>query len=114
MNMTRAEWVIEWRRRRVEKEGIEITLSNYSAALSEVYDYIYTPKEQAYMRLVNRYRPKLRQEHFDKVESFKSPARQRAKELLKTIVYSESPFLKMTAKDEPSFYGTFIPVKLTW
>ena len=98
--MTKKEWAIHWRQFRSNRPKVFNTTGQLTAALRELYDYSFTPKQSAFIRLVNRYKKKLGPEYFEQIERWKPDAKARASEIFKTLVYSKNPFLGMLIKKD--------------
>lgn len=108
--MSREEWKLHWQRVRAERPKSYVCIGQITPALQELYDYVYLPKQDVYIHLVNRYKAKLRQEHFDKIESWKPEAKKRAKERLGQFVYYKNPLFELFSKG--GFKGSYMPVPM--
>jgi hypothetical protein len=111
--MTRLEWKNHWRQLRESKSKEEISTGTMVAVLKERYDYIYTPKQEAFIRLACRYKTKLPKSYQDKIESWKPEARRLGSERLKSLIYGKNPFLDLLPKDD-EFKGKYVPIPIMY
>lgn len=117
--MTKAQWVRQWREIRIQKRlsaNKSLTSTTFVAALREVYDYIYLPKQTVFIDLVERYQTKLSPEFIIKsqelIKKWKPEAKVRASDIMKNLIYNSNSFLKMIPKDE--FKGAYIPIPIIY
>lgn len=121
--MTKNQWINKYREKRIEQRNFwrnqpTTGFSNtFNAVLKELYDYIYTDKQQVSITLVHRYKEKLPVEYVKKhetlVEIWKPEAKIRAAEMWKSLIYAKNPFLAMIPK-ENEFSGKYYPVPIKY
>lgn len=112
--MNRLEWKLHYRQVRLDAKNsyFQVTAGDFTSALKELYGYIYTPKQDVFIRLCGRYRDQLDKSYFDKIDSWKPEAKIRAEECLRGLVYSRNPFLGML--DKSPFSGLYFPVPIVF
>lgn len=115
--MTRNQWIVHWREQRIKKKAEynkHLTAKELNEIFREVYDYSYLPKQQVFISLFERYKKKASPEFVSKAEQqinfWRPQAKERARVMWTSLVYSENPLLKMIKKD--SFKGKYVPVPL--
>jgi len=106
--MTRAEWYAHWRQVRLSTPKPKC---NLVAVLRELYDYSFNDKEQAQFDLTNRYYDRVSDRLKKELEALKIVGKERAKEIFKTFLYSENPFLKLMSKDN-DFQVSYYPIPI--
>lgn len=103
--MTKFEWIVQYRESRIQKRKIvcKIDTGSFATILKELYEYIYLPKQQVKIDLVNRYKDKLKLDYLLEYENlvkiWKPDAKVRSNELMKSLVYCENPLLKLVRYD---------------
>ena len=102
--MNRKDWYAHWRKIRSDREKSTPSIGDMVEVLHELYDYQYTPEQDAFITLVNRYKDKLGQKYFDKIKSWEPEAKERAKLTIKNLVYRQNPFFSMIPKKD-DFFG---------
>ncbi len=110
--MTRQEWILHYRRIRVEQPKTTISSVDMTNVIREFYEYLYTPEQLVFIKLVRRYKDKLSSSYLDKVESFKPEAKERAERVMKDLVYRTNPFLSLLPKGIDSWQGKYVPVPI--
>lgn len=122
--MTKAKWLVHWREERIKERNYlrslpYVEIGNLSSFLKEMYDHIFTSKQDAFIRLTERYKSKLSKEYLEdaakRIESWKPAARERSKEVFKSLVYSRNPFIE-GFKDIPNGFntGSYFPVPIIY
>jgi hypothetical protein len=112
--MTREEWKDHYRQIRLARPKETLDSHTVAACLRELYEYDYLAKEEAFMRLVNRYKAKLDSQFLVraqlKIEMWKPIAKKRAMENFKSLLGPKNPWLSMMPKDELG--GAYFPVPI--
>ena len=111
--MNRREWYLFYRQSRIDKPKNSLTIGELTEVLKEIYDYYYTPKQEVFIRLVNRYANNLNKSYFDKIESWKPKAKKKARDQFRQLIYSSNPLFEMIPKDD-DFKGKYVPIPITY
>lgn len=107
--MTRDEWKSEQRKIRVERLKEPLAAGVITGLLRELYSYSWTEKQQAYIKLVERYKDRLPQRYQDQIEAWRPEAKERAKDLFQSLLSPSNPFLEFIKKSD-DFSGKYVPV----
>lgn len=117
--MTKSEWkLLSGEQRKAAREAralvpASLTTCALTALFKEIYGTQYLPSQDVFIRLVSRYEEKMTRTSLlakkKLIRSWKPAAKQRAKNYMASLVYSNNPFLGLISKDD-SFSGKYIPV----
>lgn len=112
--MTRSEWYSQYSSlRAANPEPPSTPPDRLGAVLKELYESDLLPFEEVYCYLVDRYRDKLTQKHFDKYLMYKKNGKERVRRYLSGIAHKNNPFmafLSKSAKDD--FCGKYVPLQV--
>lgn len=109
--MTKSEWYSYWRSVRVNAPKKSITSGDMVKALKELYDISLSDPDQAKYDLIDKYAGKVSVRLIRERELLHEKGNRQAKELWKSLIYSENPFLKMIPSED-KFKGCsyYLPV----
>jgi len=86
------------------------------SALKQLYGFIYTPKQEAFIHLVLRYKKKLSRaaaaEKLRIIHSWRPEARRAAKERMRSLVFNKNPLLALMPKSG-GWSGGYYPVPIS-
>lgn len=115
--MTKQEWKLHWRQLRKERKPVTLTYRTVVSALKNLYTYVYTPQQDAYIHLLRRYKKKIPIEKAvqktNKIRSWRKEAKERAQKFFRALIYNNNPFLSLIPKNE-EFSGRYIPVPINF
>lgn len=102
--MTKAEYIIYYRKERSNRPNVYADHATMLRAIKELYCNILLPHQEAFCRLVDRYRNRVSQKHMEIYYQYKEEGAVRAKDFMEAIVYSKNPFMDVLPKRE-GFHG---------
>lgn len=110
--MTKLEWKAKYRQERISRVRAALSTKEVAQILGDPYAHVFTEKQDAFIRLVHRYKNKLDASHLERIETWRTEAKKKAEKQMDPLFYSKNPFLSMIPKNESSWVGHYVPVPL--